>query len=192
MLIDPCSQTKLQRDFESPLSFLASLQADTLKKLVVAAQIEYCQVDRLILSGNYGHNRNNSELRRIYWLRKNFSELMELARYRISAIADGLELPRSFPEPDTTYTMLDGLHKATLATIKRAMVMEIEPLRKRRQEDGLDAMSGLELLRFSVLNDHLVMVNDILLHRGYPFLSLTNCINDRGALDIDDSLFISE
>lgn len=193
MLIDPCSQTKLKRDFETPVSFLASLSAATLKKVSAVAAIECDQVERVIHGGGYGWNRKNSEVMRLYWIHSQLYEIVQAAW----ALADSRSHKMSMvihrqPEPDTTYTMLDGLHKATLEVIKRAMVMEIEPLRKKRQEDGLDAMSGLELLRFSVLNDHLVMVNDILLRRGYPFLSLTNCINDRGALDIDDSLFISE
>lgn len=192
MLIDPGALTKLERTFEPPLSFLASLSVDTLRKVRAAAQDEYYQVERLISSGSYTYNRESSELRRLYWLSKNLSGVIGCATYRISAIADGVEWPQHDPEPDTTYTLINALSKETLKRVKRALVEEIEPLRKKRQEGGAAALIGNASLTFSILNQHLAMVDGILTQRGYDALAQANHVNEQGALDYDPALLITE
>jgi hypothetical protein len=192
MLIDPGALTKLERTFEPPLSFLASLQPATLKKVRAAAQLEYYQVDRLISGGGYGHNRRNSELKRLYWLHESLFHVMGCATFRLSAVADGVEWPQYRPEPDTTYTLLNGLSTETLTRVKTALISEAEPLRMERHEGGAAAPGSLGSLRFSILNQHLAMVDDIFARRGYNALAQTNHINEQGALDYDPALLITE
>lgn len=192
MVIDPSSPTKLQRSFEPPLSFLAGLQPGTLRKVVTAAQIEYYRVERVISSGGYGHNRGNSELKRLYWLYKNLSGVIGCATYRISAIADGVDWPQSDPEPDTTYTLLNGLSTETLTRVKMAIIVEVGSLLAERLEGGAAAPGSLGSLRFSILNIHLAMVDEILTRRGYDALAQANYINEQGALDYDPALLITE
>lgn len=192
MVIDPSSPTKLQRSFEPPLSFLASLQPATLRKVVAAAQLEYYRVERVISSGGYGHHRGNSEVKRLYWLYRNLSGVIGCAKFRISATADGVEWPQSDPEPDTTYTLLHGLSTETLTAVKRALIAEAEPLRRERHEGGAAAPGSLGSLRFSILNIHLAMVDEILTGRGYDALAQANHVNEQGALDYDPALLITE